>query len=626
MCTGPAHTLLLASPTLSRTLCARGAQESPVPHAARATSRVDASTPGMLVRNFPSARDAMDDRVSWDRYGGDDVEAVVAMLINREHPNSVRITPSRGDGGVDILDRGAAKDGGDVVYQVKRYTAPLDDKQKGEVKASLARLLDPKTGDPRWRSLNVTEWRLVTPWDPTPEAFTWLHGAARRYAVTAHWDGLTTVEQLAAKYADVIDYYLFGGRARVQDAYTQAMALMALGGESTATLTVPEVSERIASAFKMLDHDPHYRYELRFGHGEPADPPERAGLMFSEYRIHPSTSSWHAVDVIARCAASPNARPIEIKGTLTAERDSAFAEVLQEFIDYGTPFSSPDGAYSGHFDAPGGLGGPITSAAVQLSPIADHDLGENRELRVEVLTPDDTLLAEAHVDRTERSHGAVGLRTVLTEVNGIFELTLRYNAETQMSALSVTLLPFNGKPVTAVGPALDLVASFHAPNRVRVSARHTPARLGSTDAIGAPIEESALARVQALASAVRVLCDLQGHSSTVIQTPDLEVHAHQAKNWHLVAQILAGTPTPVTIPPDQGLYVEFGASATPPTDSFAVLVPLRTRVGDQVLEFGQVRAELEAPKLVGEVAGPDGKTFHHYETPDRRVTYVMHPE
>lgn len=197
----------------------------------------------------------MDDRVSWDRYGADDVEAVVAMLINREHPNSVRITPSRGDGGVDILDRGAAKDGGDVVYQVKRYTAPLDDKQKGEVKASLARLLDPKTGDPRWRSLNVTEWRLVTPWDPTPEAFTRLHGAALPYAVTAHWDGLTTVEQLAAKYADVIDYYLFGGRTRVQDAYTQAMALMALGGESTATLTVPEVSERIASAFKMLDHD-----------------------------------------------------------------------------------------------------------------------------------------------------------------------------------------------------------------------------------------------------------------------------------------------------------------------------------------------------------------------------------
>ncbi len=568
----------------------------------------------------------MDDRVSWQRYGGDDVEAVVAMLINREHPDSVRITPSCGDGGVDILDRGAAKDGGDVVYQVKRYTSPLDGKQKSEVKASLARLLHPENGDPRWRSLNVTEWRLVTPWDPTPEALTWLDEAALPYTVTPHWDGLTTVEHLTAKYADVVDYYLFGGRSKIQDAYTQAMTLMSLGQNSTATLPVPEVSQRIASAFKMLDHDPHYRYELRLGHGEPPDPPERPGLMFSSYLVDTGTSSWHAVDVIARCAASPNVRPIEIKGTLTAEKDSAFSGMLQEFIDYGTPFSSPDGAYSGHIDAPGGLGGPITSAAVQLSPVANADLGDNRELRLEVLSPDDTVLAEALIDRTERSCGAVGLRTVLTEVNGVFELTLRYNTETRLSTSSLTLLPFHGKPVSTVGPALKLVAAFHPPHRVRVSVRHTPAHLGSTDQLGALADDSARDQIQALASAVQALCDLQGHSSTVIETPDLGTYAHQINSWHLAAQILAGTRSPVTIPPDQDFCVELAAGETPPTDSFAVLVPLRVRVGDQVLDLGQVRAELEDPELVGEVTGPDGRTFHRYETPDRRVTYVIHRE
>ena len=568
----------------------------------------------------------MDDRVSWQRYGGDDVEAVVAMLINREHPDSVRITPSRGDGGVDILDRGAAKDGGDVVYQVKRYTSPLDSKQKSEVEASLARLLDPENGDPRWRSLNVTEWRLVTPWDPTPEALAWLDEAALPYAVTAHWDGLTTVEHLTAKYADVVDYYLFGGRSKIEDAYTQAMALMSLGQNSTATVPVPEMSQRIASAFKMLDHDPHYRYELRLGQGEPPDPPERPGLMFSSYRVDTGTSSWHAVDVIARCAASPNARPIEVKGTLTAEKDSAFAGTLQEFIDYGTPFSSPDGAYSGHFDAPGGLGGPITSAAVQLSPVANADLGDNRELRLEVLSPDGTVLAEAHIDRTERSHGAVGLRTVLTEVNGVFELTFRYNAETRLSASSLTLLPFHGKPVATVGPALKLVAALHPPHRIRVSVRHTPAHLGSTERLSALADDTARDQIQALTTAVQALCELQAHSSTVIEAPDLGKYAHQIKSWHLVAQILAGTRSPVTIPPDQDFYVELAAGETPPTDSFAVLVPLRVRVGDQVLDLGQVRAELEDPELVGEVTGPDGRTFHRYETPDRRVTYVIHRE
>jgi hypothetical protein len=54
---------------------------------------------------------------------GDDVEAVVAMFVNRERPRSVRITPSRGDGVVDILDRDAAGDRSDEVYQVKRYSS-----------------------------------------------------------------------------------------------------------------------------------------------------------------------------------------------------------------------------------------------------------------------------------------------------------------------------------------------------------------------------------------------------------------------------------------------------------------------------------------------------------------------
>jgi hypothetical protein len=41
------------------------------------------------------------------------------MFVNRGHPNSTRITPSKGDGGVDILDLGAGPGGSDMVYQVK---------------------------------------------------------------------------------------------------------------------------------------------------------------------------------------------------------------------------------------------------------------------------------------------------------------------------------------------------------------------------------------------------------------------------------------------------------------------------------------------------------------------------
>lgn len=171
------------------------------------------------------------DRVPWVRYGGDDIEAVVAMMLNREHPNSVRIAPSQGDGGVDILDRGAGPNAGDVVYQVKGFAerVALTPSDKSKIAGSLKKLLDPEKGDPRWAHLNVTEWRLVMPLDATPEDFTWLEEKAAPYGVKIVWDGLTLVDQLAAKYGDVIDYYLHGGKSAIEAAYREAMALMSLG-------------------------------------------------------------------------------------------------------------------------------------------------------------------------------------------------------------------------------------------------------------------------------------------------------------------------------------------------------------------------------------------------------------
>lgn len=75
--------------------------------------------------------------IEWTRLEGGQVEAV-AMLVNREHPNSVRITPSRaGTAAVDILDRNAGPGGSDVVYQVKRYTEKLTKSRKDKVEDSL---------------------------------------------------------------------------------------------------------------------------------------------------------------------------------------------------------------------------------------------------------------------------------------------------------------------------------------------------------------------------------------------------------------------------------------------------------------------------------------------------------
>lgn len=85
-------------------------------------------------------------RIAWERYEGNDIEAVVAMLVNREFPSTVRVTPSKGDGGVDILDRRAAANGGDVVYQVKRHTKPLTTGQQSKVEVVDPAAVGPSLG------------------------------------------------------------------------------------------------------------------------------------------------------------------------------------------------------------------------------------------------------------------------------------------------------------------------------------------------------------------------------------------------------------------------------------------------------------------------------------------------
>lgn len=418
------------------------------------------------------------DRIPWDRYGGDDIEAVVAMFINTEHPDSVRITPSRGDGGVDILDRGAADDGGDVVYQVKRYSEPLTPKQQPEVEKSLKRLLHPEEGDPRWKSLQVTTWRLVTPWDPTPEAEQWLQELAAPYGVRPAWDGLTYIDRMAAGYPHIVDYYLHGNRTAMQEAYESVMALMAPDDAPNSKLSTGFVMDRVAKALRTLDVDPHYAYETRFGHGEPPPPPARPRLVVSLYRIDPTASTWYAVDILARCAASTEVRPIVLQGRVTAQAGSEHAAAMKDFVEYGTPFTSADGGFSGEIDIPGGLGGPLSDATIRISPVDDADVGQSPDLRLEVLDPQGKILAETHVTRVERSAGTVGVRVVLREVNGVFKHIQRFDLAEQTSVQRFDLLPLEGKPVSVVRPGVEFLAAFHSPNMVRVSSRHTPSELG----------------------------------------------------------------------------------------------------------------------------------------------------
>lgn len=301
---------------------------------------------------------------------------------------------------MDILDREAGPGGGDAVYQVKRYAGSLSARQKAEVEKSLQSLVR----DPRWSGLNITAWYLVTPWNPTPEAETWLHGLASVRGLAPVWRGLDHVEQLAARYPDVVDYYLHGGRGRIEEAYQAVAGLFGVDRDRE-SLDVPGVAERIRSALPVLDTDPHYRYELRFCEGPLPGMSSRPNLVMTWIAGDKSGGRWTAVDIIARCAASVQERPITVTGEFVAESGSDFEETLADFISYGAPFTSPEGAFQGEIDTPGGLGGRLNRAAITTLPVCGA-VGDNPQLHLEVLAPDATVLAAADVDRTELSQAA----------------------------------------------------------------------------------------------------------------------------------------------------------------------------------------------------------------------------
>lgn len=466
--------------------------------------------------------------VEWTRLEPGQVEAVVAMLVNRERPTSVRITPSRGDGGVDILDRGTGEGGGDVVYQVKSYTKGLDKRQRDSIEDSLNTL----GTDARWQGLDVVDWRLVTPWNPSPEAENWLHDLGSAADIQTVWHGMDFVEQLAAKYADVIDYYLRGGGARIKAAQAEVLTLLGLDHLEKPT-SLHEVTGRVQHALGVLAHDPHYRFEFRFGEETPPPPPapgDRRGLVMHLMQSSGTAGRWIAIDVIARCAASVDVQPITISGSIRVEPDTELARDWEAFVTYGAPFTAPEGVFTGEIVAPGELGGPLENAIVKTGPTADADLGENPEMHVDLLDPDGHVLASAEVDRVERSQGiGGGIRVVLREVHGMFELEERWNLKAMTESRHLRVSEFAGLPVGVSLDGVRFLSGLHAPNRIRLSPRHAPPERGVIDAhVGFDWDESQLQALEATRRILETLTQLQAHTSTVIRTPDFRHGAARA--------------------------------------------------------------------------------------------------
>src|SRR4051794_7598044 len=121
--------------------------------------------------------------INWERESGDRIEEFVAAALVLRNGGGCRITPSRGDGGIDVLL--PLPDHTWWVVQVKRYSGALDAKQAAAVEQSFAALQEEDV-----LNLAVSKWSVAMPWEPTRERLAWLHSFARGdFSMEIDWMG-----------------------------------------------------------------------------------------------------------------------------------------------------------------------------------------------------------------------------------------------------------------------------------------------------------------------------------------------------------------------------------------------------------------------------------------------------
>jgi hypothetical protein len=184
-------------------------------------------------------------------------------MLCREFLNAQRIRPSRGDRGIDVL---VPDDGGYEVYQVKSFATNLGPSQKAQIIDSYERLKEAHVA----KDINVLAWYLTLPLNPTNENLEWMESFGDA-GYPCHWRGLDFVDGLAAKYQDVIEYYLGDGRGRLDRAMQDLMAILrGRSGPTDEPLQPGDVSDDLRRIHAALNaHDPHFTYSFRVDHTRP---------------------------------------------------------------------------------------------------------------------------------------------------------------------------------------------------------------------------------------------------------------------------------------------------------------------------------------------------------------------
>jgi hypothetical protein len=528
-------------------------------------------------------------RVEWSRLSGDETEAVLAVLLCREHRTAVRVKPSKGDGGIDVWVPGGESA---TVYQIKGYTGNIDATRKRHIRESWNTLL----GYAQEKSIEISNWYLVTPENPTKEQLEWLKGLVSEAHFPCVWLGLDFVDGLAAKYPEVIDYYLRDGKDRLE---ATIQRLLSIAGLNNPARSPVESTEHLRELHEALNEfDPHFYYDFAVqalsSDGTCPPPPVAPGTIASVRLTDADRCITY--NIVPRFNEALKERPVPGSMTLTAEPGSALQEEIEDWAKFGTPLSSVP-AKNVTWDLPGGFGGSYDQALVTIGNSKPLPGAAHEEITLRVLASDGSVVASLEFVTEEASSGLDrnGVRSVgHDKAAGLirYELRMRRDDDTSQIAANINIAiedPIGRQPADML-LGLRFVAALSPARQIRIFSRNGPAL---TPPLPIPQEIMPEAQAKLWILMCESLATIQEHVIERIKFPDMMEHHGESPDdaveaWYQAARLLRGEELTGSWQA-VGLHLESGQQ--PPTEvQRGVLFgnSYSTRIGDKVYDLGTV--------------------------------------
>lgn len=176
----------------------------------------------------------------------------MSILLCRRHERAARRRPGRGDRGVDVAV--PVDDGRIDVYQVKRYDRSLTAAQWRKIKESYATLVQAVAEG----HVAVRNWYLVMPLDQSEaDAAKFAQLVASSPFELCEWKGRAWLDALASEYPEVVDYYLADGKARLEEAHRDLMAVLGARTSASDDADTRATTDGLTALHRTLNrHDP----------------------------------------------------------------------------------------------------------------------------------------------------------------------------------------------------------------------------------------------------------------------------------------------------------------------------------------------------------------------------------